>query len=81
MILLGRILKSPTFVIQKAATPKNGVEFRQISIGVIRYCLSTLYDNLRRNAMSCDVALKFLRWCLHGDLVTGFGMGQADQYM
>ena len=30
----GYLLKSPIFVIQKAATPKNGVEFRQNSIGV-----------------------------------------------
>ena len=30
------VLKSPFFVVQKAAAPKNGVEFRQGSIGVIR---------------------------------------------
>ena len=32
---LGRLLKSPIFVVQKAAAPKNGVEFRQRSIGVV----------------------------------------------
>ena len=30
------VLKSPFFVVQKAAAPKNGVEFRQKSIGAIR---------------------------------------------
>ena len=37
-------LKSSIFVVQKAATPKNGVEFRQGSIGVIRSGLATLYE-------------------------------------
>ena len=45
---LGRLLKSPIFVIQKAAAPKNGAEFNQKSIGVIRYCLATSYDDVRR---------------------------------
>ena len=37
-------LKSSIFVVQKAAAPKTGVEFRQGSIGTIRSSL----------AMSCD---------------------------
>ena len=39
-------LKSSIFVVQKAAAPKSGVEFRQGSIGTIRSSLAT----------SCDVA-------------------------
>ena len=38
------VLKSPIFVVQKAAAPKNGVEFRQGSIGTIRSSLATSYD-------------------------------------
>ena len=30
------LLKSPTFVIQKAATPRNGIEFCQKSIGSLK---------------------------------------------
>ena len=37
-------LKLSFFVIQKAAAPKNGVEFRQGSIGTIRSSLATSYD-------------------------------------
>ena len=37
-------LKSSIFIVQKAAAPKSGVEFRQASIGTIR----------RRLAVSCD---------------------------
>ena len=37
-------LKSSIFVVQKAAAPKSGVEFRQGSIGTIRSSLATLYD-------------------------------------
>ena len=48
---LGRLLKSPIFVVQKAAAPKNGVEFRHKSIGAIRSSLATLYDDVRRRAM------------------------------
>ena len=74
---LGCILKSPIFVVQKkAAAPKNGVEFHQKSIDVIRYCLDTLYDNVRWREM-----LPGGRWCLHGDIVKGFGTGQANQNM
>ena len=39
-------LKSSIFIVQKAAAPKSGVEFRQDSIGTIRNRLAT----------SCDVA-------------------------
>ena len=38
------ILKSPIFVVQKAAAPKNGVEFRQGSNGSIRSSLATSCD-------------------------------------
>ena len=41
-------LKSSIFVVQKAAAPKNGVEFRQGSIGAIRSSLATPYDVARR---------------------------------
>ena len=41
-----RVLKSSTFVVQKATAPKTGIEFRQKSIGAIRSGL----------APSCDVA-------------------------
>ena len=37
-------LKSSIFIVQKAAAPKSGVEFRQDSIGTIRNCLATSYD-------------------------------------
>ena len=49
---LGRLLKSPIFVAQKAAAPKNGVEFRQKFIGFIRFSLATLYDDVRCRATS-----------------------------
>ena len=44
------VLKSSIFVVQKAAAPKNGVEFRQGSIGAIRSSLAMSYDALRRRA-------------------------------
>ena len=37
-------LKSSIFIVQKAAAPKYGVEFRQDSIDTIRSCLATSYD-------------------------------------
>ena len=37
-------LKLSIFIVQKAAAPKSGVEFRQDSIGTIRSCLATSYD-------------------------------------
>ena len=49
---LGRLLKSPIFVAQKAAVPKNGVEFRQKFNGFIRFSLATLYNNVRCRATS-----------------------------
>ena len=50
------VLKSPFFVVQKAAAPKTGVEFRQGSIGAIRSCLATSYDIRRRRVTPSDVA-------------------------
>ena len=47
ILQLGCLLKSTIFVVQKAAAPKNGVEFCQKSIFVIRYFLATLYDDVR----------------------------------
>ena len=41
------VLKSKIFVKQKAAAQKNGVEFRQGSIGTIRSSLATLCDLAR----------------------------------
>ena len=46
-LFLRFLLKLPIFGVQKAATPKNGVEFRQKSIGAIRCSLATLYDHVR----------------------------------
>ena len=46
------VLKSPIFVVQKAAAPKNGVEFRQGSNGTIRSRLATPCDVSRRCARS-----------------------------
>ena len=43
-------LKSSILVVQKAAAPKNGVEFRQGSNDIIRSSLATLYDVSRRRA-------------------------------
>ena len=40
----GIVEKSSIFVVQKATSPKNGVEFRQGSIGAIRSSLATSYD-------------------------------------
>ena len=37
-------LKSSIFIVQKAAAPKSGVEFRQDSIGTLRSSLATSYD-------------------------------------
>ena len=37
-------LKSSIFIVQKAAAPKSGVEFRQGSIGTIRSSLATSCD-------------------------------------
>ena len=45
-------LKSSIFVVQKAAAPKTGVEFRQGSNGTIRSSLATSYDVSRRRARS-----------------------------
>ena len=46
------VLKSPIFVVQKAAAPKNGVEFCQGSNGTIRSSLATSCDVSRRRARS-----------------------------
>ena len=40
-------LKSSIFVVQKAAAPKSGVEFRQGSIGTIKSSLATSWDVAR----------------------------------
>ena len=45
-------LKSSIFDVQKAAAPKNIVEFRQSSIGTIRSSLATSYDVWWRRATS-----------------------------
>ena len=45
-------LKLSIFVVQKAAAPKNGVEFCQGSNGNIRSSLATPYDVSRRCATS-----------------------------
>ena len=45
-------LKLSIFVVQKAAAPKNGVEFRQGTNGTIRSSLTTSYDVARRHSIS-----------------------------
>ena len=45
------LLKSPIFIVQKAAAPQNGVEFHQKSIGIIRCSVAMLYDDERRHTM------------------------------
>ena len=47
-------LKSSIFVVQRATAPKNGVEFRQGSIGTSRSNLATLYDVWRRRQFSTN---------------------------
>ena len=47
-----KALKSPIFVVQKAAAPKIRVEFCQGSNGTIRSSLATLYDVSRRRTRS-----------------------------
>ena len=41
------VLKSSIFVVQKATTPKSGVEFCQGSLGAIRSNLGTSHDVAR----------------------------------
>ena len=41
---LGRLLKSPIFVVQMAAAPKNGVKFRQKFICAGRCSLAMSFD-------------------------------------
>ena len=48
------IFKSSIFVVQKATAPKNGVKFRQGSIGTIRSSLATSYDVWRRRQFSTN---------------------------
>ena len=45
---LGHLLKLPIFVVQKDFPPKNRVEFREKSIGVIRCSLATSYNDMQR---------------------------------
>ena len=49
-VWFGRLLESPMFVIQEASTTKNGVEFCQKYISVIRCNLATSYNDVRRRA-------------------------------
>ena len=49
---LGRLLKSPIFVKQRAAAPKNGVEFCQKFLRAIRLSVATSYNDMRRGATS-----------------------------
>ena len=51
-VQLGQLLKSSIFVVQKAAAPKNWVEFRQKSTKVVRCSLPISYHNWRRRVMS-----------------------------
>ena len=51
---LGHILKSSIFAVQKAAAPKNGIEFCQSSNGSIRSSLATSCEVSRHRARSPD---------------------------
>ena len=51
-------LNSSILVVQKAATPKSGVEFCQCSNGTIRSSLATLYDIWWRRRFFFDVTNK-----------------------
>lgn len=48
------VFKSSIFVVQKPTAPKNGVKFRQGSIGTIRSSLATSYDVWRRRQFSTN---------------------------
>ena len=48
------VFKLSIFVIQKATAPKNGVEFRQGSIGTIMSILATSYDVWRHRQFSTN---------------------------
>ena len=58
-LFLGFLLKLPIFGVQKAATPKNGVEFRQQSSYAIRCSLAMSYEDVQRHA---TVLKKSLGW-------------------
>ena len=64
-------LKSSIFIVQKAAAPKSGAEFRQGSIGTIRSSLATSCDVARRRATSPNFdqseALKLSQTDTHTD--------------
>ena len=47
-------LKSSIFVVQMAALPKSGVEFRQRSNGTIKSSLATSYDIARCHCISTN---------------------------
>ena len=68
-------LKSSIFVVQKAAAPKSGVEFRQGSIGTIRSSLATSCDVLRRRARSPN-SWSFLK-CLLNHVVKELNVEEA----
>ena len=52
---LGCLLKSPIFIVRRAAAPKNGEEFCQKLTGAIRCSVVTSYDDVRRRAVSVPV--------------------------
>ena len=60
-------LKSPIFVVQKAAAPKFGVEFRQGSNDTIRSSLAMLCDVSRRRARSPNFDQSVARKLSHTD--------------
>ena len=47
-VQLGYLLKPSSFVVQKAAAPKNGVKFCQWSIGALRCSLATTTGDVAR---------------------------------
>ena len=68
---LGSLLKSPIFVVQRAATPKNGVEFRQKSNGAIRCSVAIPYEDVRHRTTSVPL-LTNQKFVVGGCSVIGF---------
>ena len=77
------LLKSLIFVVQRAAAPKNGLEFPQRFIGAIRCCVATSYDDVRSRATLVPLLTnqKFVMVGIKLILVIGFSQAkhQVDQ--
>ena len=81
LALHGHLLKLPIFVVEKAATPKNMVEFFQKCIGAIRFSLATLCGNIGLDLVEST----FLLFCFPSNLslsktTTNLLVGQDGLY-